>query len=264
MFLYMLILLLIKGDHCRRSAIRSYNGYIVIDNQYPFVVSIEEKVKTGYKVHCLGSLFDEYWLLTSASCIKCKNFTVPFGDKSTKENIARVDVVKQVSHPDYYIIDSYKNWTAINNIGLMKVDRIPLETVAQLSYIDYKEFTNLIVVYAGYGKTMEDEGLLLLGEGIISDCSSAMDIVHTGICVATNTTNVLNAYSGSPLLHNGTIIGINSGLSDYEMLFVSLNTYYIKWMHSVLYGDVQESTIKINLEVALPLPKPIKHTGKLV
>lgn len=173
MFLYLLILLSIKGNNCRRSAIRTYNGYSVVDNLYPFVVSIEEKVKTGYSVHCLGSLFDEYWILTSGTCIKNnKNLTVPFGDKSTKQNIARVNVVYQITHPDFYIIDNYKNWSAINNIGLMKVERIPLETVGDISYIDYKEFTNLKVVYAGYWKTLEDESLLLLGEGIISDCSS--------------------------------------------------------------------------------------------
>lgn len=227
-----------------------------MDNQYPYVVSIEEKVKTGYLVHCLGSLFDEYWILTSARCITDKNFTVPFGDKSTKENIARVNVIYQIFHPEYYLFDITKNWTAINDIGLMKVERIPLETLGEISSIDYKEFTNLKVVYAGYGKTIEDESLLLLGEGLISDCSTAIDIVHTGICVVSNTTNVLNAFSGSPLIHNGSIIGINSGLSDYEMLFVSLNAFYAKWIQTELFADRQNSTVKINLEIALPIPTP--------
>lgn len=256
MFLYLLILLLIKGNNCRRSAIRTYNGYSVMDNQYPFVVSIEEKVKTGYLVHCLGSVFDEYWILTSARCIADKNLTVPFGDKSTKENIARVNVIYQVFHPEYYIIDNIKNWSAINNVGLMKVERIPLETLGEISFMDYKEFTNLKVVYAGYGKTIEDESLLLLGEGIISDCSTAIEIVQPGLCVVSNTTNVLNAFSGSPLIHNGTIIGINSGLSDYEMLFVSLNAFYAKWIHNELFSDRQNSTVKIDLEIALPMPTP--------
>lgn len=83
-----------------------------------------------------------------------------------------------------------------------------------------------------------------------------MEVVHTGICVVSNTTKVLEAYSGSPLIHDGTIIGINSGLTDYEMLFVSINTFYLKWIMILLDTDTEQSTIKGNLEVALPVLAP--------
>lgn len=81
-----------------------------------------------------------------------------------------------------------------------------------------------------------------------------MEIVHTGICVVSNTTKILEAYSGSPLIHNGTVIGVNSGLTDYEMLFVSINGFYGKWIHNMLLKDKKQSRIIVNLEVALPLP----------
>lgn len=89
----------------------------VLGNLYPFVMSMKDKVGTGYSLRCLGSLFIEHRILTSAD-IKSKTSQFQFGDKSTKENVARVNVGEMwQGHLDNYIIDICENLTATVTVG---------------------------------------------------------------------------------------------------------------------------------------------------
>lgn len=252
--MFLPLLLLIVSECNSKQVERIYRGYPDVDNEYPFVVALERKVNNSNVRHCTGNLIKENWVVTAAHCLRKPNITITYGDRSTR-TIAEVRTVLKVTHPQHFAIYNPQNWTIINDIGLIKVENIHVEKLATLTSTDYRHFIDLPVLYAGFGVTWLEKNLtsteeqerkrtlyhspLLIGEGLTIKCDKRSKW-HPSICVGIGLHGSSARFgdSGGPLLYNGTVIGVSSGIrvkrpGDDQMIFVPVGLY-IDWIHDVI------------------------------
>lgn len=249
MFLYLMILLLINDEGDSKSTTRVYNGYPDIYNQFPFVVCIETTAKTPDPIKfCTGSLIERNWVITAAHCLVHENVTVSYGNTISRQLAITVKVLNQIKHPQHKMIRNNEQWSVTNDVGLIEVENIPINSLGKLSTVNYKEFLKAPVVFAGYGfiwlqKTLDsadparqikaiDSIPLLVGQGETMECK--LEVVwHPSICVYAEQEMRRIADHGGPLLHNGTILGIFSGGSGNTMVYVPVS-FYLIWIRDVM------------------------------
>lgn len=254
--MFLPLMLLIITEINTKEIARIYKGYTDFDNKYPFVVALERKHGGSYVRYCTGSLIRENWVITAAHCLKRSDITVTYGNRLTRI-IFKVKSVLKVIHPDHIAKYNQKNWTILNDIGLIKVERIPGAKLGTISAEDYRRFLDLPVLFAGFGLTWlsatssEEQDKrkilyynpLMIGEGVTIKCDNKNSTWHPSICVGVgwNGSSARYGDSGGPLLHKGTIIGISSGLrikqsGDHQMVFVPIGLY-VDWIRNVIAYD---------------------------
>lgn len=274
-FTVLAILLFIENGNSKTMT-RIYSGHTDAKNIYPYVVSIEKLTSLGYIRFCSGVLIEENWVLTAGHCLKKElNFTVTYGDMSKESSTQRVNVLLLVRHPFTLI-----NEVIINDIGLLKVEKIPLKTLAKLSSNNYGDSFQLPVVYAGFGITWSEQTLskdelkekvlqlsnspLLLGDGVLSNCM-LVTIVLPRLCVLPKETapgspgRVMLGDSGGPLIYQNTVIAVVSGVgyglyTDSEvkkeaniktkqyMVFVPV-IHYLDWIQDVIKANKNHKVV---------------------
>lgn len=249
MLLLLMILLLIKNDNCQNEETnrRIYHGFPDTDNRFPYVVCIEQQMDYNYVRLCSGIVIDENWILTAGHCVRENmTLTVTYRNRIRSNSVARVNILLNIRHPNYHFLNSSSNnWTTFYDIGLIKVEKINVETFAELSSNNYKKYSGLSVVFAGYGNTwnkseattsaewkekkqMLNNSPLLIGEGIVSKCGiNISDKIC--LCVRTTVTSTRKGDSGGPLVHDGTVIGIHIGKLNEDMAFVPISRH-LSWI----------------------------------
>lgn len=230
---------------------RVFNGYPDINNKFSYVVCIERKIENSYMRYCTGSLIDENWVLTAGHCIgNNKTLSVSYGNRSQENTTNRVDVLLQIRHPDYRQYTSpndHENSELLNDIGLLKVESIPVNNTGKIYFVDYMAFTGLSVIYAGYGITWREKPMtsaefkekfsklnltpLLLANGVTRDCNISITW-HPIICVHSEISFSGTGDSGGPLLYDDTIVGVHSGHFDKVLVFVKVRLY-LQWIRDV-------------------------------
>lgn len=198
-----------------------FNGYPDTKNSFSYVVCIELKQKRSYMRYCTGSVIDQRWILTAGHCTGNRTLSVSYGNRSQEKSTSRVDVILQIRHPDYKQFESQDDQEKSemrNDIGLLKVRRIPINTLGRISFVDYTVFTGVPAIYAGYGTTwLENANLtsaeclerysklksdpLRLGNGVIVECSISITW-HPSICVHPERSFSGMGDSGGPLLED--------------------------------------------------------------
>lgn len=228
-----------------------FNGYPDSKNTYGYVVCIELKEESTYMRHCTGSLIDPDWILTSGHCLGNNILSVSYGNRSQANTISRVNVLLQIRHPSYEqheAMNDHQNSEIINDIGLLKVERIAMDTLGKFSLVDYTAFTGLSVTYAGYGITWREfEKMtsaeqrdkfskwkfapLQVADGVTVNCEITITW-YPSACVHSDTSFCGMGDSGGPLLHDDTIVGVLSGYFKQFLVFVPVHTY-LKWINDV-------------------------------
>lgn len=254
MLLLLMILLFFKNGNCEtvKPDRRIYRGYPDVDNRFPYVVCIEQQLDLSYLRLCSGILIDENWILTAGHCIRENlNLTVTYRNRSKRNNVERVDILLQIRHPNFQILNwptINLNLTILNDIGLLKVEKVHIGTFAQLCSENFKIFVGSSVVFAGYGNTWNkseastiaewkdkklkfNDSPLLLGEGVVSECTIRTP-EQLSICVYSPVSSTRKGDSGGPLLLDGKVIGVHSGKLKDDMKFVPVSPY-LSWIQEM-------------------------------
>lgn len=227
------------------------NGYLDTKNNFDYVVCIEQKNENSYLRFCTGSLIDEKWILTAGHCTGNKTLSVSYGNRSQENFVDRVNVILQIRHPDYKQFESQDDHGKSeirNDIGLLKVETIPINPLGMISFVDYTPFTGLTVVYAGYGITWREHVIsssenwekflnlkstpLQLASGVTVKCNISITW-HPSTCVHSEESFSGMGDSGGPLIYDETVVGVHSGYYGEILVFVPVQPY-LKWIHQVI------------------------------
>lgn len=275
MFLLLMILL---NESNFINTITDYNDEL--DRYFSFVVCIEAEVKAPEPVKfCTGNLFTSNWVITAAHCLVYENVTVSYGKAISRQLETTVKVFKQIKHPQYRMVRKKENWSVVNDIGLIKVEKIPINRLGKLSSVNFEVFIKTPVAFVGYGflwmpKTLAsadfikqikpiDSTLLFLGKGETIECN--LEVVwYPTICVSAEQELRRVPDPGGPLLYNRSIIGIFSDSSGNKLVFVPVNLY-LNWIRDVMLiedkqqqqlrdsdkitNDTNDTTINIAIEI---------------
>lgn len=252
MLLLLTILLFIKSINncnCQSEELvrRIYHGIPDTDNRYPYVVSIEMEIDHNYVRICSGIVIDENWILTAGHCIR-ENMTlsVTYRNRTNKTSFERVNILANIRHLNYQNVKSPSdNLPNFDDIALIKVEKIVIDSFATLSSDNNKTFAGLSVVFAGYGNTWnkseaatyadwKDKKLLLnyipllVGMGVVITCG--IDVTEElCLCVRGTDTFTRQGDSGGPLVHDGTVIGVHIGKLNDAMAFISISRH-LNWI----------------------------------
>lgn len=246
--LQLLILLFFKNGNCQNVPIRRiYQGIPDTGNRFPYVVCIEQQMGYNNVRICSGIVIDENWVLTAGHCVrKNKTLTVTYRNRIKNNNVERVNILSNIRHPYYQNITSPSDdWTIFYDLALIQVEKIDIGTYAKLSSNNYKKYSGLSVVFAGYGNTwnksevatlaewkdrklMLNNTPLLLGNGVVSKCGINVT-EELCLCVRDTASFTREGDSGGPLVHNGTVIAVHIGKLDDEMAFIPISRH-LSWI----------------------------------
>ncbi|XP_053603464.1 serine protease 1-like [Plodia interpunctella] len=245
--------------------LRVVNGVTDINNQYPFIVSLETEESIHETIpffrQCTGSLFTNQWVLTAAHCLDPGIKVVRYGDMSVprKETKLLSQVLKQIPHPEYLSQNQgYRNnaeWLQ-NDIGLVHTKEIPMDRLGRIHTADYKTFIGRACRFAGFGLTSpnvdemklrdviaDEKRPLLVGEGLIRGELEGADakISSPALAVVPKCGNSKQwpnvGDSGGPLVIDKKIVGVCTGGSSYDEKRYIVNYYtpvspYIDWIRN--------------------------------
>lgn len=236
-------------------------GTVDLENKYPYVVVLEKQPITYHsfeiKKKCSGSLIDDNWIITSAHCLDDNIKRIRYGNMTHNTNKTSTNILLKIQHPLYKNVATKFYYHSENDIGLIKVDKIPIG-IAKIDPIHFSNLTNNEVVYADFerpylasgfnedvNKTIQvlstfENSALKLYKGVITDCKKERThIWYDALCVKTERTpiEILRESSGGPLLLNGKIIGVNVGLLYDNVVRFAPISPYLGWIHEVISSE---------------------------
>ncbi|XP_073947651.1 trypsin 5G1-like [Choristoneura fumiferana] len=231
---------------------RVYLGLEDTNKEFPFVVSMLRR--NGSRVGTCN-LIAQNWLITSGHSVRrgSINRIIKYADMTSKNTSAYSELIKVFRHPSFFF-SKIIEITAINDLALVLIEKVPIKTIAKLSAIDYKSLIGLPVKYAGFGNTgkvdklpvaiMEgdDIGSLQVGEAVVVKCPSVYPIFGPAICIAPKCSekfqDTRDGYGGGPLMYMGKIVGvIVASETEKPIGYVTPVSPNLNWINYVMKNE---------------------------
>ncbi|XP_066245763.1 chymotrypsin-like [Euwallacea similis] len=227
------------------------NGDEVVPHSLPYVVFLESVIN-GRTVRCGGSLVRQDQILTAASCLyEAENVSIIVGAHNIEQNETTQFKIKGATN--FTIHENYTSETRANDIALINLDiNVPLANDS-IALISTPPLADILQTYAddlglvaGWGKTNDTDPtyspvLRKIEITIIPFLSCTIPylfkVKESQICTSgiQNSKNICLGDSGSPLVVNGTQVGVASYGSDFGCsvgapgVYTRLTSYY-SWL----------------------------------
>ncbi|XP_066137496.1 brachyurin-like [Euwallacea fornicatus] len=255
-FIVVFVILTILSRIHSYSRLEIVNGDEVVPHSLPYVVFLESVIN-GKTVRCGGSLIRQDQILTAASCLyEAKNVSIILGAHNIEENEATQFKIDGATN--FTIHGNYTPDTHANDIALINLDaNVPLAN-GSIALISTPSLEDIVKTYAddlglvaGWGKTNDTDPtyspvLRKIEITIIPFLSCTIPylfkVTESQICTTgtQNSKNICLGDSGSPLVVNGTQVGVASYGSDFGCsvgapgVYTRLTSYYF-WLTANLH-----------------------------
>lgn len=232
-----------------------FGGKRAAKNQFPFLVSLQVKIKGKYEHNCGASILSDRFLLTAGHCrllgSYANDYQIAVGLHMKNDTGVRYNISKFILHPDHVSIPANK---MKNDIALLVLEK-PLQLGKNTKTIEINP--NFIgedvkATLAGWGSSLDHyEGLKFIELTTISnrECSKAdlpRGLVKDEMVCAYSGRfgeGVCMGDSGGPLILDNQIIGISSWAKvcalGYPDGFTRVSTY-IKWIEKVMKQESEK------------------------
>lgn len=248
----------VKNEKVQNQTLRVQKGSDVMDGEYPYVILIAgiTPFKELYRV-ASGSLITDTWVLTSAHIfsnrgVHANNTLVVWFGKFTESPFITnqySEVLDIVLHPAFRDMPfiSYELFYGINDIALLRVNKINLPVYGKLSPVDHTTLIGLSTIYVGGGETdklgTDLYRALQVGHGMVIKCGAPVNkwspylLCVTPPCPEKKHIPIIGD-SGSPFLVDGKIVGTFS-VRYFTFTHVSWTAFspvdlYLDWINEVI------------------------------
>nr|CAH0105871.1 unnamed protein product [Daphnia galeata] len=220
---------------------RIAGGSLAVEGEFPYIASVQ----FDRRHHCSGFIYNERWILTTASCVSeylSNQLQVVVGivsliTPSTQQQTIQVSSI--------VIHDNYDSVTKMNDIALISLIR-PVVYGSAVQAIRYDEVDESIftAITMGWGATTESGvEVTKLRKTVLTlpaDCSSYDPTEFNNnlmICSGSADSSPCQYDEGSPLVQNGIAVGImskNKGCAApyTPSIFTRLSIYYY-WLNGI-------------------------------
>lgn len=254
---------------------RVVHGRYAEPDQYPYVVSLERPLEGFLALHriCTGSLVTDQWVLTAAHCLTDEIQVVRYGNMTAPRLQATFKkILKMVPHPGYFLVEFDEIEFGSNDIGMVLVEKLTINTFAAISAEDYKTLVGCSVTYAGFGYTVEKDlkyiskmnevekrsiiaqilkdqmRPLQIGEGVLHN-KEATYMIKPTLYVSPKCVNMGQTAnygdSGGPMFYRDKVIAVCSGGSLYnpDRRSEMYGAYtpvspFVQWIHDIVSASL--------------------------
>lgn len=234
-----------------------FGGKRATKNQFPFLVSLQVKIKGKYEHNCGASILTDRFLITAAHCRLLGSFAsdyqIAVGIHMKNDTGVRYNISKFIMHPDHIPIPATK---ITHDIALLVLEK-PIRLDKHTKTIELNP--NFIgegvkATLAGWGSSLDQhEGLKYIELTTISNkkCSKQLPrglVKSEMVCAYSGRfgEGVCLGDSGGPLILDNRIIGISSWAKicaiGYPDGFTRVSPY-VKWIEQVMKQESQPTFI---------------------
>lgn len=225
-----------------------FGGKKATKNQFPFLVSLQVKIKGKFEHNCGASILSDRFLLTAAHCrllgSQADDYQIAVGIHMKNDTGVRYNVSKFIMHPDHIPLPINK---VTHDIALLVLDKpIRLDKNTKTIEIDPNFIgENVKATLAGWGSSLDHyEGLKYIELTTMANrkCSKQLPrglVKDEMVCAYSGRfgEGVCLGDSGGPLMVDNKLIGISSWAKicaiGYPDGFTRVSPY-VKWIEQVM------------------------------
>ncbi|CAG9763637.1 unnamed protein product [Ceutorhynchus assimilis] len=233
-------------------SLKIVNGVVVEPHSLPYMVALESTINER-TIRCSGSLIETNKVLTAAYCVYgAKSVSITLGAHNLDE---KEETQLKLTSTNFTIHEDYEDDTHLNNIAVIHLEKevtltdsintISTPTLEDL-LVSYNDDTGLVSGWGRYNDTIPDYSDVLRKIEVTIIPYLACTISYLGqikssqMCTSgmQDGQNICLGDTGSPLVVNGTQVGIASYGSDFGCsvgmpgVYTRLTSYFF-WLTRV-------------------------------